>query len=86
MSRHYHAYSEAETLEHDVNIMSAKELESFYGIQFIENPEVKKGRVWDSVFQQEYSSLGDWIAAQIENDKWSDSEHHQISRKFDEDF
>ena len=86
MSRHYHAYSEAETLEHDVNIMTANELERFYGIQFVENPDEKKGKVWDTVFQKEYPSLSDWVTAQIEREKWSDNEHHQISRKFDEDF
>lgn len=85
MSRHHHAYSEAETLEHDVNIMSTEELESFYGIQFIENPGTKKGKVWDTVFQKEYPSLSDWVTTQLELDKWSDVEHHQNSRKFDED-
>lgn len=86
MSRQYHAYSEAETLEHDTQTMSANELENFYGIQFIEYPNEKKGKVWDTVSQKKFPSLGDWITNQLEEYKWSDGEHHQISRKFDEDF
>lgn len=86
MSRRYHAYSEAETLEHDINTMSAKELETYYGIQFIECQNEKKGKVFDTVFQKEYPSLNEWVASQIESDKWSDTEHSQISRKFDEEF
>lgn len=88
MNKHYHAYSEANSLEHDIQNYNAKELETLYGIQFIDldksNP--KKGRVYDAVSGKEYKSLQEWVADQIEEDKWSDSEHLQTSHKYDEDF
>jgi len=86
MSRHYHAYSEASSLEHDVQHLSEQELENLYGIEFLQKTGYKKGPVYDPVAAREYRSLHDWIAEQNEEDMWSDAEHHQISRKFDEDF
>ena len=86
MSRHHHAYSESETLEHDAQTMSARDLEKYYGIQFIENPDVKAGIVFDTVSQREFPSLGDWMAVQLQEFQWSDTEHLGTSRKYDEEF
>lgn len=86
MNRHYYAQSEVSSLEHDVQHCSASELETLYGIQFYDSDNPKKGKVFDTVSGKEYKSLQEWVANQIEEEKWSDSEHLQTSHRYDDDF
>ena len=84
MSKHYQVYSESDTLEYNVQHSSSEELEQLYGIQFIENPGTKKGKVYDPVSGKEYPSLAEWMIDQVEEEEWSNSECHQNSRKYEE--
>ena len=87
MSRHHYTHQEVGTLEHDVQHLPARELETLYGIEFMEHPgQEKKGPVLDTVTGKVYPALADWMIEQAEQDVWSEAEHHQISRRFDEEF
>ncbi len=88
MTRIHHAHShEANSIDHDVQHLSAKELADLYGIEFFEDPDSKIGRVFDSVANKEYDSLADWASAQVEEEEWSGLAHaHQNNRLFDDEY
>lgn len=88
MSRHHYVQShEANSIDHDVKHLSAKELQDLYGIQFIEDPDSKTSTVWDPVANKEFVSLAEWAAHQVQEEQWSDlARANQNVRGYDEDY
>jgi len=82
MSRHHYAHSqESHGILHDITVLSQKELERLYGIEFFAEG------VFDPVSGQTFGTLQEWAEAQIQEEQWSEAEHaHANSRKFDNEF
>jgi len=88
MSRqHYVQAHEANSIDHDIQHLSARELQDLYGIEFFEDPDSKSGRVYDPVAMKEYATLAEWAAAQVEEEGWSGMAHpHSSGRIFDDEY
>ena len=74
------------TLEHDVKHRSALELEELYGIQFLDVPVSKSGRLYDPVACKEYPSVFEWMADQAQEEEWAEFDPRQTFGSFDDDF
>lgn len=74
-------------IAHDVQHLSARELQDLYGIQFIEDPDSKSGRVFDPVLNKEFAKLSDWVAEQVQQEEWSGMAHETTNaRPFDDEY
>jgi hypothetical protein len=62
---------ENNTVAYDIEHRSAYELQTLYGIQFVEDPDEKTGLVFDPVSDKVYQSISEWSAVMAQDSEWS---------------
>jgi len=64
MSRHYSAHAQdVSGIINDINSLEPEEAEAIYGIEFRDN-----GKVFDTVHQREFVTLGEWAEFNVTQD------------------
>lgn len=86
MAKYNKTHSDINTLAYDVRHYNAKDLEDMYGIQFVEDPKGKSGKVFDSVTSQEFPSVKEWIAYQWDESAVAGTEKYGNNKWEDEDY
>ena len=80
MGKHNHSAiaHEIAYIVSEVNRLSEEEVRSLYGIELLED-----GKVFDPTYDQEFVSVGEWAAFNVEQDD-VEYEEHFYSRDYEE--
>ena len=72
MSKHHHSTTAHEIayIITQVKTLSEEEVQSLYGIELLED-----GKVFDPTYNQEFPSVGEWVAFNVEQDGVEYEEH-----------